>query len=76
METTVETVEPHTVKLTIEVPPEEFRKDLRVTGKARVKQMSASVGGGSGCGADRRESTRPRDERQPGGCRARAPAGH
>ena len=39
METTVETVEPHTVKLTIEVPPEEFRKDLDRTYRAIANEI-------------------------------------
>jgi trigger factor len=39
METTVETVEPHTVKLTIEVPEEEFDKDLDRTYRAIANQI-------------------------------------
>ena len=39
METTVEAVEPHTVKLTIEVPPEEFRKDLDRTYRAIANEI-------------------------------------
>ena len=39
METTVETVEPHTVKLTIEVPTEEFGKDLDRTYRAIANQI-------------------------------------
>jgi trigger factor len=39
METTVETVEPHTVKLTIEVPEEEFGKDLDRTYRAIANQI-------------------------------------
>ena len=39
METTVETVEPHTVKLTIEVPTEEFGKDLDRTYRAIANEI-------------------------------------
>jgi trigger factor len=39
MDTTVETVEPHTVKLTIEVPPEEFDKDLDRTYRAIANEI-------------------------------------
>ena len=39
METTVETTEPHTVKLTIEVPEEEFGKDLDRTYRAIANQI-------------------------------------
>src|SRR5919106_3093684 len=39
MQTTVETVEPHTVKLTIEVPAEEFGKDLDRTYRAIANQI-------------------------------------
>src|SRR5215210_2288454 len=39
METTVETTEPHTVKLTIEVPEEEFDKDLDRTYRAIANQI-------------------------------------
>jgi trigger factor len=39
MQTTVETTEPHTVKLTIEVPEEEFGKDLDRTYRAIANQI-------------------------------------
>jgi trigger factor len=39
MQTTVETTEPHTVRLTIEVPPEEFGKDLDRTYRAIADQI-------------------------------------
>jgi trigger factor len=39
METTVETTEPHTVKLTIEVPEDEFGKDLDRTYRAIANQI-------------------------------------
>jgi trigger factor len=39
METTVETTDPHTVKLTIEVPEEEFGKDLDRTYRAIANQI-------------------------------------
>jgi trigger factor len=39
MQTTVETVEPHTVKLTIEVPTEEFGKDLDRTYRAIANEI-------------------------------------
>ena len=39
METTVETVQPHTVKLTIEVPTEEFDKDLDRTYRAIANEI-------------------------------------
>jgi trigger factor len=39
METTVESVEPHTVKLTIEVPTEEFDKDLDRTYRAIANEI-------------------------------------
>jgi trigger factor len=39
METTVETVEPHTVKLTIEVPTEEFGKDLDRTYRSIANEI-------------------------------------
>ena len=39
METTVEATEPHTVKLTIEVPEEEFDKDLDRTYRAIANQI-------------------------------------
>ena len=39
METTVETVEPHTVKLTIEVPTEQFDKDLDRTYRAIANEI-------------------------------------
>ena len=39
MQTTVETVEPHTVKLTIEVPTEEFDKDLDRTYRAIANEI-------------------------------------
>src|ERR687897_1341170 len=39
MDTTVEAVEPHTVKLTIELPPEEFRKDLDRTYRAIANEI-------------------------------------
>ena len=39
METTVETTEPHTVKLTIEVPEEEFDKDLDRTYRTIANQI-------------------------------------
>jgi trigger factor len=39
METTVETVEPHTVKLTIEVPTEEFGKDLDRTYRSIANEV-------------------------------------
>jgi trigger factor len=39
METTVETVEPHTVKLTIEVPTEEFDKDLDRTYRSIANEI-------------------------------------
>jgi trigger factor len=39
MDTTVETVEPHTVKLTIEVPTEEFDKDLDRTYRAIANEI-------------------------------------
>jgi trigger factor len=39
MQTTVETTEPHTVKLTIEVPEEEFDKDLDRTYRAIANQI-------------------------------------
>ena len=39
METTVETTDPHTVKLTIEVPEEEFGKDLDRTYRAIANQV-------------------------------------
>ena len=39
METTVETTDPHTVKLTIEVPEDEFGKDLDRTYRAIANQI-------------------------------------
>jgi trigger factor len=39
METTVETLEPHTVKLTIEVPTEQFDKDLDRTYRAIANEI-------------------------------------
>ena len=39
MQTTVETVEPHTVKLTIEVPTEQFDKDLDRTYRAIANEI-------------------------------------
>jgi trigger factor len=39
MQTTVETTEPHTVKLTIEVPEDEFGKDLDLTYRAIANQI-------------------------------------
>jgi trigger factor len=39
METTVETTEPHTVKLTVEVPTEEFAKDLDRTYRSIANQV-------------------------------------
>jgi trigger factor len=39
METTIEAVEPHTVKLTIEVPTEEFDKDLDRTYRAIANEI-------------------------------------
>ena len=39
MQTTVETTEPHTVKLTIEVPIEEFEKDLDRTYRTIARQV-------------------------------------
>jgi trigger factor len=39
METTVETVEPHTVKLTIEVPTEDFGKDLDRTYRSIANEI-------------------------------------
>ena len=39
MQTTVETTAPHTVKLTIEVPPEEFGKDLDRTYRSIANQI-------------------------------------
>jgi trigger factor len=39
MQTTVETTEPHTVKLTIEVPVDEFEKDLDLTYRAIAREV-------------------------------------
>ena len=39
METTVETTDPHTVRLTIEVPEDEFGKDLDRTYRAIANQI-------------------------------------
>lgn len=39
MQTTVETTEPHTVKLTIEVPPEQVDKDLDLTYRSIAREI-------------------------------------